>query len=68
MTKQTSTLSILGKRVKVTLTGHRYVGQKATIVKESKKNYSIKVDGVKTPQVLPKEHVKGYQGRRPKVQ
>lgn len=64
--QQTNKLPIVGKRVKIALQGHNFDGQKATITKISKKNYSVKIDGVKTPLVVAHNQVKGFQGRRPK--
>lgn len=67
MTSTTSAPSTTGKRVKITLTGHRYNAQKATVISETKNNYKVSVDGVKTPQTIAKTGVVGMRGRRPKA-
>lgn len=53
--------------MKITLVGHRYNAQKATVTKESKNNYTVRVDGVKTPQTIAKTGVQSMRGRRPKA-
>lgn len=76
MIKMTTTAaaptSVLGKRVRVTLTGHRYHGQLGTVVGESKKNFRVRIDNVKSVQTLGKPGsdtagCQGVRGRRPKV-
>lgn len=66
MTNTTTAASSTGKRVKITLTGHRYNAQKATVISETKNNYKVAVDGVKTPQTIAKAGIVGVRGRRPK--
>ncbi len=66
MINQIKAVSSTGKRVKITLTGHRYNAQKATVISETKNNYKVRVDGVKTPQTIARAGVVGLRGRRPK--
>lgn len=58
---------ISGVRVKVTLVDHPHVSKKGTVLSESKTNYRIQLDGVKTPQTIAKSSVTRLRGRRPKV-
>ena len=66
-TTNTGALGIIGKRVRINVPGHAHNGLRATIMKASKKNYSVRIDGVKALQVVSQDSVKGYQGRRPKI-
>ena len=72
-TTNTTPSNNVGKRVRITLTGHRYAGQLGTVVGESKKNFRVQLDGVKTVQTLAKPTettpgCMGVRGRRPKAQ
>lgn len=60
--------SLVGARVTITLNGHRYVNNKGTIMGESKTNYRIQVDGVKSTQTVAKTGISRLRGRRPKAQ
>jgi len=62
-----TTETLTGARVTITLNGHRYINQKGTIVGESKTNYRIQVDGVKSTQTVSKAGVRRNRGRRPKA-
>lgn len=63
----TTSETLTGARVTITLNGHRYINQKGTIVGESKTNYRIQVDGVKSTQTVSKAGVRRNRGRRPKA-
>lgn len=60
--------TLVGKRVKITLEGHKSVGINGTIVSETRTNYAVAIPGKNTPVKVVKAGVKTINGRRPKVQ
>lgn len=59
--------SKVGKRVMITLEGHKYNNSTALITSESKTNYTVKIVGKNTPVKVAKNGAKVIGGRRPRV-